>query len=748
MVGIGEPMHSSKTSIPIAIFLITIIGALVFGQDARGKRPSPSKNRAASSVAEKAPAPADPEAASAVSDEEALSDEFKLLEIDSLLSFPQVESVSRRTQSIEDSPESVTVLTHEEIQRSGALNVAELLRRVPGVFVLQTFANEYSVGVRGINPLANTHVLFLVDGRQVATQQTGNVPYTELPYLDEIERIEVVRGPASMGYGANAMSGVVNIILKKPLDHPGYEIDARGQLSVIRHKNDKPGDTTFLKDLWMQSGGDAFMAYNFANDSKKLGLRLGAQTGLNPDWPAPSGVPSSSGSYHYNFSGAIDYRPASDWSMYGRLGHSSFRQVVTVLTSAYAYTGRELHFWGAVTAEKQHFLVNPLTLKLSLDGGYKEDAVGVDLTLNKTIDVGSKVSHTMRSIETHGLALLDLTLFEGRNVSAFGGEIRYLESMDLPVEARTVVAGLMLNNQTKLLSDSSLIVDLGARFDYHYLSTLNGSTAAKYWRINPRAAVIWKFSENQSVRFVGASSYRTPTLFNLFAQVGGKLEESWPFQMVAMGNPRLVPEGLISLELGYRGKLFNMVMVDAVIFGQMIEDIIKQSDELSVPFYSVNANSYNQIGMELGFNIIVSTKLSLYLNYTFLYEYNRNTSTVDKEWPMHLYGLGGEWRLPGRNRLCADLYLMFDYRPTNWIAIRDESVNTSVMSLQHQQAADQALLNLRFGHFFYDDRAELYLVIHNLAGFFRNESGLRMLPWESFPALGGSFLIGISVKGG
>ncbi len=371
-------MRYRKISIPLAVFLTIIITTLAVGRNARGEESSSSETQAPSSVEAVAPPPAIGEAPSA-SDESSLSDEFKLLEIDSLLSFPEVESVSRRTQSVEDSPESVTVLTQEEIQRSGALNVAELLRRVPGVFVLQTYANEYSVGIRGINPLANTHVLFLVDGRQVATQQTGNIPYTELPYLDEIERIEVVRGPASVGYGANAMSGVVNIILKKPLDHPGYEIDARGQLAVVHHKNDKPGDTTILKNTWMQSGGDAFMAYNFANDNKTFGFRLGAQTGLNPDWPAPSGVPSSPGSYHYNISGSFDYRPPSDWSIYGRLGHSSFRQVVTVITTAYPYTGREAHFWGAVTIEKQHFIVNPLNFKLNIDGGYKEDSVGVNL---------------------------------------------------------------------------------------------------------------------------------------------------------------------------------------------------------------------------------------------------------------------------------------------------------------------------------------------------------------------------------
>ncbi len=355
----------------------------------------------------------------------------------------------------------------------------------------------------------------------------------------------------------------------------------------------------------------------------------------------------------------------------------------------------------------------------------------------------------MKSVETHGLALLDLNLFEGRNVSSFGGEVRYVESMNIPVEARTVVAGVMLNNQTKLLSDSSLIVDLGVRFDYLYLSTLSGSETAKYRRLSPRAAVIWKFAEDQSVRFVGASSYRTPTMFDLFAEVKGQvIDLPGPPQMLAMGNPILKPESLVSLELGYRGKLFNMVMVDAVVFGQRIYDIIKQNEELSVPFYSVNSHSYDQIGTELGLNFIISNKLSLYLNYTFLYEKNLDTGKEEKEWPMHLYGLGGEWRLPGRNRLCADLYLVFDYRPTNWIAVPEEGVNNSLMSLRRQQAADQALLNLRFGHFFYEDRAELYLVIHNLAGFFRGESGLRMVPWESFPALGGSFLIGISIKGG
>jgi outer membrane receptor protein involved in Fe transport len=748
-------MHYRKVSIRVFVWLFGIMSVLAFSRMAHAQeRPSSYKQKASRNKKASQPPVINEEPPALSNNEDALSDEFKLLEIDSLLSFPKVESVSHRTQSIEDSPESVTVLTQEEIQRSGALNVAELLRRVPGVFVLQTLANEYSVGMRGINPLANTRVLFLVDGRQVATQQTGEIPYTELPYLEEIERIEVVRGPGSMGYGANAMTGVVSITLKKPLDYPGYELDARGQLAVVRKKGETTGDKTFVKDLWMQSGGDAYLAYNFANDSKTFGFRLGAQTGLNPDWPAHSGAPSSSGSYHYNFSGAFDYRPASDWSIYGRLGHSSFRQVVTVAMSAYAYAGREGHFWGAVTVEKQHFLFNPLTLKVNIDGGYKENAVVIPLVLGG-VDYTEKYSNTMKSIDTHILALLDLKLFEGRNVSSVGGEVTYLRSMATPVQAQTILAGLMVNNQTKLLADSSLIVDLGARFDYIYLSRLNTgaevvntANEVKYQRISPRAALIWKFAENQSVRFVGASSYRTPTMFDLFAEVKAQvLAPPGPPQLIAMGNQFMVPEGLMSLELGYRGKLFNMVMVDAVIFAQKIEDIIGQYEKLSAPFFSVNSDSYNQIGTELGLNFIVSNKLSLYLNYTFLYEYNINTKAVDKEWPMHLYGLGGEWRLPGRNRLCADLYLVFDYRPSAWHTVEGDT-ESFFMSIQRYQAADQVLLNLRFGHFFYEDRAEVYLVIHNLVGFFRGESGLRMIPWESFPPLGGSFLIGISIKGG
>ena len=66
---------------------------------------------------------------------------------------------------------------------------------------------------------------------------------------------------------------------------------------------------------------------------------------------------------------------------------------------------------------------------------------------------------------------------------------------------------------------------------------------------------------------------------------------------------------------------------------------------------------------------------------------------------------------------------------------------------EQRQAADQAIINLRFGKFFFNDRAEVFLAVKNLVGFWRDEEGLRMLPHENMQAIGGTFLIGLRARG-
>src|SRR6187399_1211153 len=128
-----------------------------------------------------------------------------------------VVTASRTDQQLVNAPASVSVITTDTIQNSPGTNIGDLLRAVPGINVTQLSARDVNLTARGATSTLATSQLALVDGRSVYLDFFGMVMWDLVPTnANEIKRIEVVRGPASAVWGANAMSGVVNVILKTP----------------------------------------------------------------------------------------------------------------------------------------------------------------------------------------------------------------------------------------------------------------------------------------------------------------------------------------------------------------------------------------------------------------------------------------------------------------------------------------------------------------------------------------------------
>src|SRR5512139_2186017 len=134
---------------------------------------------------------------------------------------------TRDLQEIRKIPANVTVITQEEIQRSNAQTVIDLTRSEVGVVVRDFYGTgkSASVDIRGFGETGPLNTLVLVDGRRVNEIDLSGVDWTQIP-LDQIERVEIVRGAGSVLYGDNAVGGVVNIITKRP-DKP-FSVQAEG----------------------------------------------------------------------------------------------------------------------------------------------------------------------------------------------------------------------------------------------------------------------------------------------------------------------------------------------------------------------------------------------------------------------------------------------------------------------------------------------------------------------------------------
>jgi iron complex outermembrane recepter protein len=143
------------------------------------------------------------------------------MDLEELMAIP-VTSVSRKEEPASKAPAAVFVLTGEEIRRSGAASIPEALRLVPGVHVARINANKWAVSIRGFNGLYAYKLLVLVDGRSIYSPLfSGIIWEAEDLLLDDIARIEVIRGPGASVWGANAVNGVINIITKHSRDTRG-----------------------------------------------------------------------------------------------------------------------------------------------------------------------------------------------------------------------------------------------------------------------------------------------------------------------------------------------------------------------------------------------------------------------------------------------------------------------------------------------------------------------------------------------
>ena len=156
------------------------------------------------------------------------TDDLDKLSVDELFSI-QVSSVGRKAQQLASAPAAVFVLTGEDIRRSGATSIPEALRWVPGLSVLSVDSRSWAISARGSNRVYSDKILVMIDGRALYMPLFSGLLWdtVDIP-LDEIEQIEIVRGPGAVMWGPNAVNGVINIITKRASVTKGLRVSAAG----------------------------------------------------------------------------------------------------------------------------------------------------------------------------------------------------------------------------------------------------------------------------------------------------------------------------------------------------------------------------------------------------------------------------------------------------------------------------------------------------------------------------------------
>lgn len=168
-----------------------------------------------------------------------------------------VYSASRRRERVVDAPAAVTLISEQEIENESSTGqLAKVLEFSPGVEVTQSGIHDFNLNTRGFNSSLTRRVQVLVDGRNPAVPFLGSTEWPYLSNMGEYASVEMVRGPSSALYGANAFNGVLNIVTKAPRDHQGGRIGlTAGELSTLRADI---GWSTALSDDWYLRLGGAY----------------------------------------------------------------------------------------------------------------------------------------------------------------------------------------------------------------------------------------------------------------------------------------------------------------------------------------------------------------------------------------------------------------------------------------------------------------------------------------------------------
>lgn len=476
-----------------------------------------------------------------------------------------VVTASRVEQQLVNAPATVSIVTTDAIESTPATNYAELLRSVPGVNIAQTSARDFNITLRGATSTLSTAQLALIDGRSLYLDFFGFVAWDLLPINpNEIRQIEVIRGPASAVWGANAMNGVVNFISRTPRELNGNSATiSLGALERDVNDSGQSVGTMFsingtharaVNDRWaykLSAGGYTSDAF-----ARPTGVIPGTQTPYpafvnqgttQPKFDARADYDAADGSYKLVFGGGY---AGTEGIIHTGIGPFDMNRGVGLGYATMRYTRQALRF-------------NVFTNILNGDAtgllSFGANGLPIPFDFNtKTYDV------EVGNVNTVGT----------RQVISYGGNFRYNRfalSIAPLSDNRIEVGGYV---QDEIFLNNAVRLNLGARIDK--FDVIDDPV------FSPRVALILKPIADHAIRLSYNKAFRSPSLVNnfldvtivnqlnfaqlasispVFAQFG-----TFNFPVRAVGNRDLKEESIEAFEVGYTGLINDRATVSAAVY--------------------------------------------------------------------------------------------------------------------------------------------------------------------------------------
>jgi iron complex outermembrane recepter protein len=463
----------------------------------------------------------------------------------------EVTTTSKEPEQVWRTPAAIFVITQEDIRRSGVTSIPDALRLVPGVEVAQLDSDHWSIGIRGFGAVLASKLLVLIDGRSVYTPLFAGVYWqAQATPLEDIDRIEVIRGPGGTIWGANAVDGIINIITKSSKNTHGVMTSLTGGnsntgIGTARYgSGDSQGLNYRVYGLGFIRGPEFHPAGpNF--DEWRMG-----QAGFRIDW-------DGNDRDTVTFQGDIYREGVGEGTTYALYSTPS---QVNAFGNAYLSGGNLLGRWKRVVSEKSDFQIQAY--------------------FDRTNHFEPEFGETRTTFDIDFLHHLSLP---GQQNFLWGVGARWSPSNLI----QTVPTIDFLPNQQTDQIYSGFAQDEIALFNNRLALTLGSKLEHNNYtgfEAQPTARLLWNSTSRQSIWASVTRAVRTPSRLDENVELTdyAGMSSGLPVYLRVDGNPKFRSEKLLAYETGYRALLTTHCYVDAALFYNNYSDLY--SFQVGTPF--------------------------------------------------------------------------------------------------------------------------------------------------------------------
>lgn len=554
---------------------------------------------------------------------------------------PVVLSVSRLSQPLNEAPAAVTVIDEEMIRASGFRDIPDLLRLVPGFSVAYTRDNTWAIGYHGMADAFSRRFQVLVDGRSIYSAAYGAVNWGELPLsVDDIERIEVVRGPNAASYGANAFLSVINIVTRDPSQTPGtfasMQYGEQGMSGLTLRHGGEQGDLRYRLTLSAQTrdrfeadtidGTTPVRLYEetqtyFANGRAEYRLsdtdQISAQFGLSVgDWQAghslnadePQGQDVSAQFVQFKFQRV--HSSDDEWMVqayFSRNNHDAPHQAAICLDTV---KGKPVVCPGGYPAPPR-YVATGQTLEAGIDQ--------LQTRFNIEFQRNQRLAPDWRA--------------------AWGAEVRQetvesLRYFNTTGSLDGTLARAYLNLEWRAHPD--VLLQGGAMLEHHYFTGTD---------VSPRLALNYALADGHTLRLNLSQAYRSPTFFEQRGNLTYYTTTGLPVVQAFAPSDPLQPERILSREIGYVGVYPRAhLQLDAKFFHDTIYDYINSKGS---PARFDNRDDFSVCGgdLQLGWQPVPALRLSAQYARTFIHADESIDRDLEDSAPRNTFSLLARYEL-------------------------------------------------------------------------------------------------------